>query len=37
MSKGLTVTIGELVGKEKIAEVRREISKRKLQEKKRKK
>lgn len=29
MSKGLTVTIGALVGKEKISELRREISKRK--------
>ena len=33
MSKGLTVTIGALVGKEKIAEVRREISKNKKRKK----
>ena len=33
MNKGLTVTIGELVGKEKIAEMRKEISKRKKEKK----
>lgn len=33
MSKGLTVTIGSLVGKEKITELRKEIAKRKKRKK----